>query len=109
MEAPFACATTAFGHGYLVTVAGEVDIATAPQLAEILANAANGGDVRVDISAVTFLDSSGLQALVAAHRYITRSGRRMIVCGPLDPLVHRTLEITGLRELFDIENAPVSS
>ena len=74
MESPFACATTAFADGHLVTVAGEVDIATAPQLAETLADAANGGTVRVDISGVTFLDSSGLHALVAAHRYITRNG-----------------------------------
>jgi len=108
MEAPFSCATTAFDDGHLVTVAGEVDIATAPQLAETLADAANGGTVRVDISGVTFLDSSGLHALVAAHRYITRNGRRMIICGPVDPIVSRTLEITRVDELFEIEEVPAA-
>ena len=51
METPFTCAITAFGDGQLVTVSGEVDLATAPQVAEALAQAANG-TVRVDISAV---------------------------------------------------------
>ena len=103
MEAPFTCATTDFGDGHLVTVSGEVDLATAPQLPEALAQARNG-TVRLDISAVTFLDSSGLQALVASHRYISRTGGRLIICGPLEPIVHRSLELTGLTDVLDIRN-----
>jgi anti-anti-sigma factor len=108
METPFKCAITAFVDGHLVTVSGEIDLATAPQVAEALAQAANG-TVRVDISAVTFLDSSGLQALVAGHRYITRTGGRLILCGPLDPIVHRTLELTGLDGVFEIQNTSACS
>ena len=104
METPFKCVTTTLADGHLVTVHGEVDLLTAPQLAETLAQFANG-TIRVDISAVTFLDSSGLHALLAAHRYVTRAGRRMIVCGPLDPTVQQMFEITGLDDVFEIHES----
>ena len=104
MEAPFECTTTSLADGHLVTVRGEVDLETAPQLAETLAELANG-TIRVDMSAVTFLDSSGLNALTAAHRHITRAGRRMIICGPLDPIVQQVFEITGLDDVFAIDDS----
>src|SRR5215475_9651470 len=88
--------------GHLVKVSGEVDLATAPQLAEVLGQFANG-TLRVDLSGVTFLDSSGLRTLVRAHRDAQRAGRSMIVCGPLHPLVQQTIEITGLDEVLDFE------
>lgn len=102
METPFSCTTTTLAGGHVVTVAGEIDMATAPRLVEALAQFANG-TVRVDLAAVTFLDSSGLHTLVNAHRAITQSGRRMIVCGPLAPTIHQTLKVTGLDDYFEIE------
>jgi anti-sigma B factor antagonist len=104
MEAPFKCTAFTLADGHLVTVAGEVDIATAPSLAETLAQLEHG-TVRVDVTEVTFIDSSGLKALLAAHRYLSRNGSRMIICGQLDPLVLRTLEITGLDEVLELESS----
>src|SRR5437763_15174478 len=52
------------GAGHLITVAGEIDLATALQLAEYLAQFTDG-PVTVDLSAVRFLDSSGMNALLA--------------------------------------------
>jgi anti-anti-sigma factor len=88
--------------GHLVRVSGEVDLATAPQLEEVLGQFANG-TLRVDLTEVTFLDSSGLRALIVAHRNARRAGRRMIVCGPLHPLVQQTIRITGLDDVLDFE------
>jgi anti-anti-sigma factor len=88
--------------GHLVEVSGEIDLATAPQLAEVLGQFANG-TLRVDLSAVTFLDSSGLRTLLRAHRDAQRAGRRMIICGHLHPLVQQTIEITGLDDVLEID------
>jgi anti-anti-sigma factor len=47
----------------ILCVAGEIDIATAPQLAEAL-EAYNGSPVCVDLTGVTFMDSSGIAVLL---------------------------------------------
>src|SRR5688500_9689878 len=80
--------------GHLVGVYGEVDVAAAPLLAETLAQFSNG-DVLVDLGAVDFLDSSGLNALLAAHRHIERRGGHLVV-RDASPIVLKVLEITGL-------------
>jgi len=88
--------------GHLVRVSGEVDLASAPQLSEVLGQFANG-TLRVHLSAVTFLDASGLRTLLHAHRDAQRAGRRMIICGPLVPLVQQTIEVTGLDDVLDFD------
>lgn len=78
----------AAGAWDVVTVRGEVDIATSPQLRD-----------------VPFLDSSGLGVLVAGHRRSReRGGELAIVCaeGP----VMRVLAITGLDRVFPIHGSP---
>jgi anti-anti-sigma factor len=64
------------GH-VLVTVAGEVDIATVPQLRERLAApAASGRPLIVDLDWVTFLDAAGLGVLArAASRAAAHGGQ----------------------------------
>jgi anti-sigma B factor antagonist len=58
------------GHMLLVTVAGEVDIATVPRLRERLAAlAASGRPLIVDLDRVTFIDAAGLGVLAGAARY----------------------------------------
>src|SRR5262249_31708202 len=102
MDAEFDYICTASADGHQVKVVGEVDIATAPQLAEALAQFATS-TVRVDITGVTFLDSSGLHALYAAHRYISRNGGRMNICGELDPRIKRVIDMTELTEVFEFD------
>src|SRR4051794_40601086 len=87
--------------GHRVTVSGEVDMATAPQLAEYLVQFA-GGDVHVDLSAVTFLDSSGLSALVASQKRIERSGGQLVIHGT-SPLVDHVIEVTGLDHYLHVD------
>ena len=91
--------TTIDERGWLVlTVAGEIDLATAPQLAACLVDAADR-DVAVDLSAVTFLDSSGLSALVAGSRAATANGHVLRTFGERDT-IRRVLEISGLDAVF---------
>ena len=85
------------GSGHvLVTVAGEVDIATAPQLRERLAAPAAGGrPLIVDLDRVTFIDAAGLGALVgAASRAAACGGSLYAVCARHQ--VRRLFAITGL-------------
>jgi anti-anti-sigma factor len=80
--------------GTVVTVAGELDVATAPELAAALADVQ--GDVTVDLNAATFADPSGLRVLLAARaegcrlRVLRRGG------GP----VARLLALTGTERLL---------
>src|SRR5580693_5948518 len=83
------------GH-VLVTVAGEVDIATVPRLRERLAApAASGRPLIVDLDPVTFIDAAGLGALAgAANRAAACGGSLHAVCNRRQ--VRRLFAITGL-------------
>jgi anti-sigma B factor antagonist len=83
------------GH-VLVTVAGEIDIATVPQLRERLAAAAaSGRPLIVDLDRVTFIDASGLGVLASAARRAAAHGASLhAVCARHQ--VQRLFTITGL-------------
>ena len=81
-----------------VVVAGEVDMATAPQLdACLCAQAAR--NVVVDLAGVSFLDSSGLGALVHARKILAANGHTLRVSGEQDN-IRTVLEVTGLLEVL---------
>jgi anti-anti-sigma factor len=85
------------GSETTVSVAGEVDLATAPKLRAALM--AITGDVTVDLARVSFMDSSGLGALVAARKHTADSGHRFTVRNESD-LVERTMKLTGVYDYF---------
>jgi anti-anti-sigma factor len=61
--------------GAVVTVAGEIDVSTTDLLADALAHAADTAAVVVaDLTAVTFLDSTGLSSLLRAHHALAARG-----------------------------------
>jgi anti-anti-sigma factor len=64
-------------HQHVVRLAGELDIATAPTVFETLSRL--HGPVFVDMTDVTFLDSSALRSLLVAHRHAARRGERLVV------------------------------
>ena len=83
----------------LVRMPPEVDLATAPALRDELLVALNRGGVHlvVDARPVTFMDSSGVNALVRARERATAlDGSLHVVTS--SPGVRRVLEITGLAE-----------
>ena len=88
----------------VVTVTGEVDTVTAPQLAAVLTEQlAIARLVVVNLDGVQFLGSAGLQVLFEANELATQQGRHLrLVCN--SPTANLTLESTGLREHLTFAN-----
>ena len=95
------CRVRAINRGHVVAVEGEVDMASAPRLAETLVQFAYGS-VIVDLTHVTYIDSSGLNALTGARRLLEGRGSRLIVQG-VTPFIGKLFEISGLADLIDLE------
>ncbi len=83
-----------FDGGRVFVLRGELDASTCPGLIECLTGP-SGCLVVVDLSQLTFIDSSGLGALHAAKQRAIKNGGTLVVSRP-SPMVHRVLEITGL-------------
>ena len=93
--------------GWLLVLRGVVDLFTAPQLkaalAEALATAPNR--IVVDLREVSVLDSSGLAAIVGAHRRLKNAGGTLdVVVG--DRGTALKFRVTGLDQLMRIWTAP---
>ena len=84
----------------VVTVTGEVDTVTAPQLAGVLhEQLSTARVVVVDLDGVEFLGSAGLSALVEANQLATEQDCALwLVCH--SRIANRALEATELRERF---------
>jgi anti-sigma B factor antagonist len=80
-----------------IRVAGEVDVATAPQLRECLHNV--DGVVVVDLTEVTFLDSTGLNVLVNARKRLLAVGGQLGLRNARAP-VQRILQVAGVDDWF---------
>ena len=81
----------------VLTVAGEIDMASSPQLRACLRNLS--GIVVVDLAEVTFLDSSGLSAFVSEWKRLREeSGDLRLRAAQAN--VRQVIEITGLTEML---------
>jgi anti-sigma B factor antagonist len=87
-------------------VVGEVDVASSPALRAKIAELLDGGADRIvlDLSEMTFIDSSGLGVLVGALKRVRERDRSDLVLTGLQGPPRRVFEITGLTELFSIES-----
>lgn len=81
-----------------IKLTGEVDLATAPQLKDALADIWTESEVLLDLSDLTFMDSSGVSAMLEFAR--TRNG-----AGPL-VVVNPSADIERLFELTRLEQHP---
>jgi anti-sigma B factor antagonist len=86
----------------VVTLAGDIDIHTAPKVRERLATLPPAPPVVVvDLSAVEFLDSSGVGALVGAAASLRAAGGSLrLACPP--PRVQKVFRISRLAEVIPI-------
>ena len=84
-------------------LAGELDAATVPQLELALNRAEDAGaeQIVVDLERLTFIDSTGLQALVAYHRRFDGSGPALVIRRPRAE-VSRIFALVGLDKLLRI-------
>ena len=88
-----------------VALAGELDLATAPQLRDHLDQLYASG-VRtfvLDTAGVTFIDSVGLSVILALFRRCRDAGGSVTVKSP-SPIMQRTLEVAGLYDVLEISD-----
>jgi anti-sigma B factor antagonist len=91
----------------IVAVQGEIDFSNADELARCLCAAVADGapvTVRVDLERASFIDSTGLGALLEGYRAAVESGIRYTVVNPTDGF-RRVLAVTGLTGLFGLDAA----
>jgi anti-anti-sigma factor len=82
------------GHGRTVVIPiGEIDLASRDHLRSVLE--AIDGDVIVDLTGLSYLDSSGIGVLVAQRNRLTANGGSLQLRDP-QPAVRQVLEIVGL-------------
>ncbi|HLN76720.1 MAG TPA: STAS domain-containing protein [Nocardioidaceae bacterium] len=93
------------GIHHVLTVTGEIDLATAPELSEVARDLLDvASHVVIDLDQVSFIDSTGLSVLVATYRRITSQGGSMILVCNSAPVM-RVMEMTGLSRVFTFRTA----
>ena len=91
-----------------VTLRGELDLATAPELEQLLTERIDASqDVVVDLRGLEFMDSSGIRVLVAAHARAGRADTRVFVVRPEpNSAVAKIVEVAGLDRELNILDDP---
>ena len=87
------------GRRHVISVSGEIDLATVGALDAAVTRAISAGaaDLWVDLTDVEFIDSTGLTALVRAHRALDDGRKRLaVICS--DGPVTRAFAVSGLGE-----------
>jgi len=95
MEPEFSITTRNLPGIHIVALKGELDTATVDGVAKTLIEIA-GSTVVLDMSDLTFLDCSGIAAIVTARNRILKDGQGGLVVTRPSRIVHRALEIVGL-------------
>ena len=90
---------------HVVAVFGEVDLFTVPEFKARIAAPidAGAGRIVVDLSGVTFIDSSSLGVLIGAHKRLVAADESAgLVVVVSDKAIGNTFKITGLDQVFEI-------
>jgi anti-sigma B factor antagonist len=89
----------------VLILGGEVDIFTAPQFKERMVELLDSGVRRlvVDLSEVTFIDSTALGVLIGGVRRVHGAGGAMTIVVATRP-VERVLSVTGLDRVFSMHS-----
>jgi len=98
-------ATRTEGDRTVVSVAGEIDVYTAPKLREQIVALVDEGQYHlvVDMSGVEFLDSTGLGVLVGGLKRVrAHDGSLSLVCN--EERILKIFRITGLTKVFPIHS-----
>jgi anti-sigma B factor antagonist len=100
--------TRSQGDHAIMSVTGEIDLYTAPGLQKELMTALGGDQVKliVDMSGVDFCDSTGMNVLLAAHRYAREHGGELQLASP-GSATRKVLQVTGLESVFTVLDDPV--
>lgn len=106
-DGPFGLRAAKLGQTYRVTLRGEFDLAAVATVEQALAPAYGGGTrlLEIDLSALTFLDSSGLRAILEARDRAAGSGVELRLVRGVET-VQRVFAITGLEQLLPFADEP---
>jgi anti-anti-sigma factor len=102
-EGEFHVSVTSEAGSHDVALSGELDIATADQLTDALEGLqpASGDRLIIDLSGVSFMDSTGLRVLIAANRNAAASGYSLVIVTGDSP-AKRVLELTRMDEHMQV-------
>ena len=94
----------------MLVITGEIDLSSVTRFAQELASllADDRDAVRVDLSGVTFLDSSGVRELLAANRHAVATGTQLRLANP-STQCRRVLEISGVWEQYRAKHGAAAS
>ncbi len=87
-----------------LTLSGEIDLAVAPDLRDAgstLAKAVAPGPLEIDLGDVTFIDSSGLGALISVRNAARECGTHLVLIR-VSPTVARFFELAGVQDSFTL-------
>ena len=85
-------------RGLVIAIAGDLDLAAAPELvACLLAN--TDRDVTLDLGGVTFLDSSGINALIHGYHAFRDAGHTLRTTGEREHVL-KVLQLTGITTML---------
>lgn len=105
VETNFEVGVRAEAQGTVVTVSGELDVASSRVLERELAKLEGVATLIIDLRALSFIDSTGLGVLVRTHQLRKEQGLRFgLVRG--DGQVHRLLSLTGLEDELLVSDTP---
>ncbi len=109
LDAPFEVVVSRTPREVFVTVCGELDTYTAPRLRVRLRDVIDQGNpmVVLDLSKMTFIDSSGLGVLAGALKWARSRGGKLTLANPSRSTL-RVLEISGFNRIFTVTTSVVS-
>jgi len=100
VEIDFSTSVASVGTSFVLSVVGDVDLASSDQLRNDIAPLLGSGrDLILDLAEVRFMDSSGIAVLLDARTKQLASGRSVFVQNPSN-IVRRVLDATGLSGLL---------
>ena len=106
MENPIRSALSDDGTA-TVTVLGEIDFSNADEVSQSIRDAVTvwaPPTIEVDLKDATFIDSTGLGALIEGYRATIEGESRFVVVNPTKSF-RRVLSVTGLCDLFGLTEA----
>ena len=93
------------GRRAVLSVAGEIDMNTAVALRDAIESAATRAfEIWLDLTATTFMDSSGVHTIATGRDRLAEANRRLVVICPDGPVL-RVLTLTGFDQLLEIHSS----
>jgi len=99
----FEIAVTPAAEGVLVTVAGELDVATAAEFEATLLEQLAEGPVRLDMRKLSFMDSTGIRVFDALLRDLPVMGTTLLIDPTLQPAVRQVIALTGMTDALPFD------